>query len=237
MAARGHHQLLMGDGGVASIDPFWANVVSLLHFEDADGSGAITDVTGKTWVNGGSGLISYAQQKFGAGSLVTGGGATAHQTCTDAAFTIGTNQFTMEGWFRRLGNAAISMIYDQRASLTNGLYPALYHDASGNLHYFVNNADQIVGTGGNLPLSTWVHVAIARDASNNTRLFVNGTQTGSTYSDSNNYVFGRMRIGASSYNSTGTSSNCNGHHDEFRFTMACRYASNFTPPSAAFPNS
>lgn len=235
MAARGHHQLLMGDGGApAPIDPFWASVVALLHFDGTHGSGTIVDVTGKTWTNGGSGLLNTSNPKFGVSSMNAPGSGTGYAQCTDAALTIGTQQFTMEGWFYRSGSGAVSVMWDQRANLTNGLYPTLYHDASGNLHYFVNNTDQIVGTGGNCPLSTWVHIAIARDASNNTRLFVNGTQTGSTYADTNNYVFGRQRVGGGGYNS---SNHANGYHDDFRLTMACRYTSNFTPPSAAFPDS
>ena len=68
-------------------------------------------------------------------------------------------------------------------------------------------------------------------------MFLNGTQTGSTYTDSNVYVNASLRpyIGVSGYNGLGFFP---GYIDDLRVTKGvARYTATFTPPAAAFPNS
>ena len=61
-------------------------------------------------------------------------------------------------------------------------------------------------------------------------MFLDGTQVGSTYSDSTNYAdSGRMRIGASK-NAT---SRLEGYMSNVRVVNSALYTSNFTPPTAA----
>jgi len=62
---------------------------------------------------------------------------------------------------------------------------------------------------------------------------LNGTQTGSTYTDTKNYTVGNgwPTIGAS-YNAVDFYA---GYLDDIRFTKYARYTANFTAPTAAFP--
>jgi len=110
---------------------------------------------------------------------------------TNAAFTYGTGDFTMECWVYLTTTGTIQYIIDQRNSGTaNAVIPAIYVSASDVLTYFVSNAAQITGTTA-LVVGTWYHVAVSK-SSGNTKMFLNGIQEGSTYSDSNSYVASRV---------------------------------------------
>jgi len=67
-------------------------------------------------------------------------------------------------------------------------------------------------------------------------MYVNGTNEGSAYSDTSNYLSGALRpmIGA---NGSGNGSNAmNGFIQDLRITKGvARYTANFTAPTAAFP--
>jgi hypothetical protein len=84
-----------------------------------------------------------------------------------------------------------------------------------------------------LVINTWYHIAVSRSGTN-TRLFVNGTQEGSTYSDSTNYLTNttEMRIGQNF--DAGFPDNVNGYLDEIRVSNTARYTTTFTPATTAF---
>jgi hypothetical protein len=111
----------------------------------------------------------------------------------------GTNNFTIECWFYLTAlPAANQIIYDGRASGgTSTLAPALYVASTTNvLSYFTNNAVRITGTTA-LRVGQWNYVVVSR-VSGTTRMFLNGAQEGSNYTDANVYINGASRpiIGA-----------------------------------------
>ena len=66
-------------------------------------------------------------------------------------------------------------------------------------------------------------------------MFINGTQIGSTYTDTFDYVASPVRIGDG--NDGAGPYPYSGYIDDLRITKGyARYTSNFTPPTAAFPN-
>jgi hypothetical protein len=76
-------------------------------------------------------------------------------------------------------------------------------------------------------------VALSRSGTS-TRLFLNGVQQGSTYSDTRNYIQTPISIGIRFDQSTQAFT---GHIDELRISKGlARYTANFTAPSAAFTN-
>ena len=103
---------------------------------------------------------------------------------SDSNLTFGTGDFTIEFWILR-NNSDNAVFLDWRHTTggAQGVRITLYAD--GNLKFFNNGGNQISGSD---PLTTnsWHHVALARGSSS-TRLFVNGVQFGSTYSDSSDY--------------------------------------------------
>lgn len=103
---------------------------------------------------------------------------------TNNQLTLGTGDFTIEFWFWTPSTAS-QIYYDQRTTNTQ-LVPTIYVNSVGpSIRYFTNGADRI--TGSNIAVNTWYHVALVR-ISGNTRLYLNGVQTGSTYADTNNYI-------------------------------------------------
>tara|TARA_B100000035_G_scaffold315003_1_gene333426 strand:+ start:7241 stop:27043 length:19803 start_codon:yes stop_codon:yes gene_type:complete len=144
---------------------------------------------------------------------------------TSTEFGFGTNNFTLECWINPNSVAAGSKtILDLRSTATE-LAPYIYLDGA-NVKYFNNGSVVIAGTT-NLVAGTWYHIALCRDGSN-TRLFVNGTQDGTTYSDGSNYGSTKpIRIGG---NYAG-SSVFPGYIDELRVSTNSRYTANFTAPS------
>jgi hypothetical protein len=120
----------------------------------------------------------------GSGDYLTLGG--------QSAFVFGTGDFTIE-MFAYVTNTA-NTIFDLRPSTPSGAYITIYM-TGGVIYYYANGANQI--NGGTLPLNQWVHIVASR-VSSNTRLFINGVQVGSTYSDTTNYTTSGSRpiIGA-----------------------------------------
>ena len=86
--------------------------------------------------------------------------------------------------------------------------------------------------GGTISTNTWTHFAVTR-SSGNVRLFLSGTQVGSTTSYTASLPSNlALTVGD---NAAGTES-WNGYLDELRITKGyARYVANFTIPSGAYP--
>jgi hypothetical protein len=170
-------------------------------------------------------------KKYGTGSMYFDGtGDYLVLTGNVDNFVFGVGDFTIEFWLYLNANQT-SIVYDQRASGAQGLYPELYINTN-SIRFYTNSADRIVGA--TLNNQQWYHIALARSGTA-TKLFVNGTQSGSTYTDSNNYINGTNRpvIGASA--SSLGSDPFNGYIDDLRITKGvARYTTNFNAPTLTF---
>jgi len=181
----------------------------------------------------GNAQISTSVVKYGTGSMAfdgTGDWLTSNAPANLNAF--GTGNFTIEGWFYLNTTASQQVFLDFRAGPSD-VAGALYADGA-NIAWYVSGANRI--SGGSLSTSTWYHIALCRSGTS-TKLFLNGSQVGSTYTDTNNYICpsGRPYLGALS-DGTGTLY-LNGYMDDIRITKGyARYTATFTPPTAAFPN-
>ena len=107
-----------------------------------------------------------------------------------SAFAFGTGDFTIEGWFYSNTTSTGRIIVDFRPTSTNGAYPQLNVSSTNTLDYFTNSSTVI--TGGSVVANSWNHFALSR-VSGSSRLFLNGVQVGSTYTESTNYLVGTGR--------------------------------------------
>jgi hypothetical protein len=147
---------------------------------------------------------------------------------TDISDDVGgtITSFTIESWiYNTGGQSAVQVIFDFRTA-TPQAAPFLNIQAGGSLLYFVNGVSAI--SGGTIALNTWTHVAVARNGTS-TKLFVNGTQVGSTYTDITNYIQCPLVIGARFDGTLGF----NGYIDDVRISKGvARYTTTFPVPTA-----
>ena len=100
------------------------------------------------------------------------------------------------------------------------------------LHYAVGNSSQI--SGGTLAINTWYHVAVSRSAGT-TRLFLDGTELGSSYTDTNDYGSSKPVVVGSNYDTSSPTEAFAGNIDEIRIKKAQgSYSGNFTPTTGEF---
>ncbi len=173
--------------------------------------------------------ISTTQNKFGGSSIYMDGSGDYIDVTDNGALDFGTGDFTIEWWQYMPTLSANYNAVDLRGG-SNGAKILLYSNPTDKYFLYVNSATAI-DSGSVLQANAWQHIALSR-ASASTRLFVDGTQVGSTYSDSNNYAHDEMLI---FQNSLSSAYDGQGYVDEFRVSKGhARYSSNFTVPSSAF---
>jgi hypothetical protein len=219
--------------GTTTGDAYYPQVAALLHFDGTNGSTVITDNSKNnltvTATNGA--FISTVQSKFGGASVFLDGTNDYLVSQTTPMLTFGTNDLTVELWIYQ----TVSSVSAYKALVGDDVYSSV----GGWILYSYNNqlnlwkgGTEIISPSGTLTLNSWNHIVWTR-ASGNNRIFINGTQVGSTVSDSTNYVSSVIYIGASKTNTL----NFAGYIDELRITNGyARYTGNFTPSTTAFSN-
>ena len=184
--------------------------------------------SGKTLTANGDAQVSTAQKKFGSGSLLLDGTGDYVSLASSNDFGFTTGDFSVNFWVRldAIGSGAQNL-FDMRAGSASDPVPRIYTQ-SGNIYYDVGGTARITGSSA-LSATTWHHIALDRSGTN-TKLFVDGTQVGSTYTDSNDY--GNIKpliIGADYAGANAT----DGYIDDFRVVKgASIYSSNFSAPTS-----
>lgn len=210
-------------------------IVLLLHADAADATTTFLDSSPipKVATVNGNAQIDTAQFKFGGSSMLFDGTGDYLNYSGELDFAFGLGDFTIECFVRLNTTGVQMMIYDSRPAATTGQYPTLFVNASNKLIYHANAADRITGTT-SLTTGAWFHVAVARSGTN-TKLFLNGTQEGSTFSDGLTYINGASRptVGVSGNNVA--TNGWNGWIDEMRISKGFAwYTANFTPTAVEF---
>ena len=157
-----------------------------------------------------------------------GSGDYLYVSGTNQDFAYGTGDFTVEFWINTSNWNIVP--FDTRPSGTNGDYFTLYIDVDGALTWYEGGAIKIQGSDGVIVQNTWVHIAATRKGTS-AKLFVNGVQTGPTFTDNTDYVTTANRPFIGSQSRSGGSSAVNGYLSNFRVIKGTAlYTSNFKPP-------
>jgi hypothetical protein len=181
----------------------------------------------------GNAQISTAVVKYGTGSMYFDGTGDWLSSPLNNAFGYGTGDWTIEFWVYL--NSVGTQTIVSNLQVTSGVQPHIYYLSGTGIMFYTNSANRITGSA--LSTGVWYHIALSK-SSGNTKLFVNGTQSGSTYADTNNYGTSNPLVLAnyySNYPTFETGSSLNGYIDDLRITKYARYVANFTPPTEAFP--
>ena len=218
------------------VDPQFGSVSLLLH-GNADGSGNILDSSPspKTITKFGNAAStippSYPNGNSAFGNALSFDGNGDYLQSASADFGFGLQDFTIEIWFYintlQSPNNRLIFFSDNKSNIDlsgSGIN-------SGKIVYYDGTSYPTSGSA--LALGQWHHVAVTRSATNG-RIFINGQQLASFTSSFNYGTTSRqLFIGATN---SGVES-FNGYIDDLRITKGvARYTSNFTPPTAPFPD-
>ena len=225
-------------GSPTSNDPYFATVVNLTHFDDG---GSPSPSTFENAAAHGIGLSrrndvpSTTESVFG-GSAMRRVNDDACAFASHADWQFGTNDFTVEFWFRP-DAVDLKSIFDMRANVAGQIGLVIYIEATGQIKLWANLADRITSSTGIIVANTWAAIAVSR-VSGTTRMFVDGVQVGSDYTDANDY-----NQTAWIYLGSFSDVKRNAYYDELRVSNglygsgAGRYSGNYTVATAAFPDS
>jgi hypothetical protein len=227
-------------------DPFWPQTVLLLNGTGTNNANnnTFTDSSTNAFAITRNGNTTQGRFSPFTQDGWSFGGATGSsdylQIGNSSALQLGTSDFTIECWafFTTVGtaNGSENVLFDFRPTSTSGAYPSLGL-TNQTIVYETNSIAAI--TSSTVALHQWHHIALVRNASN-TRLYINGIQSGSTYSDSSNYSCGsNNRIGNLSFFSGGNRQ-FNGYISNFRIVKGTAVYSgtstttpNFTIPTTS----
>jgi hypothetical protein len=246
-------RLTLAKGQPVPNDPYlYTNTVLLLHGDGTNGSTNIVDsskVAGspKTVTAVGNAQISTAQSKFGGSSIAFDGNGDYLSVPASNQFSFETTNFTIECWFYIAANSSLNFNGDRFAQLLGGVIignlTGLELNIAGNStttglgFEFINTVagtQYKVSYTGSVSQSTWHHIAIVRNGTT-TSIYFNGTSVASgTLGNQTITQVNPMWIGG--LNVSNFNHYLNGYIDDFRITKAARYTSNFTPPTAPFPD-
>jgi hypothetical protein len=224
------------------------SVSLLLHGNGTNGSTTITDSspTPKTVTAVGNAQISTAQSKFGGASLLFDGNGD-YLTIPDSTNWNLPNDFTIEAWVYLTAYSASYAGSFGAAVISQYFFPATGPDAGWQLringtassyttiNVYTGRTDLNFAT--TVSLNAWTHVAVTRSGSS-IRAFVNGTQAGSTITNSDAFTeSGTRSLWIGGINDATYKFWLPGYIDDLRITKGvARYTANFTPPTAPFPD-
>ncbi len=250
MSVRDIIQAAAGVGGAAETDPNFKQTVLLLHGDGTNGAQNNTFLDSSTnnftiTRNGNTTQGTFSPFSLAAGewSNFFDGTGDSLQIANNAAFNLGTGDFTIEAWIYLTADAA------QNAGGIRGANIFTAIPTSGTVNgyaLYLNGSSTTTGTGlifantvssvdyaatytATITKNTWHHVAVARSGTT-TKLFFNGAEVASTtlgnqtVSNSTNAT----GVGASFY--TGYTNNFPGYLSNVRIVKGrAVYTSAFTP--------
>jgi hypothetical protein len=146
-----------------------------------------------------------------------------------------TGPFTIEAWIypTSVSPAANFTIICKGASSATGTWQFDISSTS-KLRFQYDSASAITSSG-SLTANVWTHVAVVREGtgSNQTKLYINGSNDGTGTVSSNFNTTSTVKIGQN----RDSNIEYTGFIDDLRITKGvARYTSAFTPPTAAFPD-
>ena len=226
---------LAGTWGVP--DPYFSNVVALLHFDGADCSTTFTDVKGHAFTAVGNAQIDTAYSKFGSAALLLDGSGDRVSGAASTDWGISTGDWTIEMWVNLdVASGVENGICCRRSGGTNGW--AIDVGTSGQVRFRANIggtwSDTWMSTpNGTIVAGTGAYCGFKR-AGNVFSTWVGGVQK-STFTNSgaiSNQSGEALVIGAAS--SSGENS-FDGWIDELRFTKGVARDLSVVP-TTPFPN-
>lgn len=214
----------------------------LANFDGADGATSFTEASANAAVATfvGNAQLDDAQSKFGGSSLRVDGTGDRVTFPGISAYNLTTQPFTIEFWvrFNSLGFDSLFSQQDNVSALQPFRFEA--NDGLDTLGFSFGNVPSgtttVNGTW-NRSTGVWYHVAACRDEDDDLRMFVDGTQVGSTQDLSSITVESAAHDLVVGYQTNASATwHTDGWFDEMRIVVGTGlYTGNFTPPTEPFP--
>lgn len=224
--------------GSRSSPTAWARTSLLCKFDGSDAATTSSDESsyGNVLTFAGAAQLDTAQFKFGSASALFSGGANVDRINipSNPALTLGTGDFTIEMFFRTTTVAAtFQFLYDQRTTTGGTVHPTIYINTS-TIIFASGGATRIQTAAAAVAVNTWYHFCLQR-VSGVTKMFLDGVQVGSSYTDAVSYLANQVTLGNAGHAPTSPAA-LNGWIDGVRVTKGeARYNhTGFTPPAQAF---
>lgn len=222
-------------------DLYGANVVSLLHFDGANGSTIFTDEakqggTSRIWTTVGA-TISTTQSKFGSSGAFTPTNRRIY-TPNSSDFNFGSGDYTIECFVYIVGapngawHTVVSNILDSPQQGVRFLISSARNLGIVSAYWAGGTQTTVIAPSAIIPLAQWTHIAWSGNSGTH-RAFINGVLDSQFTSTSNiidsTYVLNIGHLGFT------TNWYANMYIDELRITKGIgRYTANFTPPAVPF---
>ena len=221
---------VLGTGVIAAISGDWVYLTGRqLGFE------TITDRATKTITVNGDAKLSTAVKKYGTASLVLDGVGDYVSVPPQPDFNFESGNFTLECWVYptavpTAGQYAFVM-GQSKAGAGNSSCGLYLGSAAGTIYLYSFGTFGTIN-GAAVAQNAWSHIALTREG-NNFKLWINGTQAGSTL-----VYAGAMTSATTTDFTIGGNAGFNlyvtGYIDDVRVSKGvCRYTSTFTAPTTA----
>jgi hypothetical protein len=145
----------------------------------------------------------------------------------NAAFAFGTGDFTVEYWLYPVSFSNGPTIVDTRQNTTSTGGFSDYFGTTGSYNLFIGYTT-IYTSASNVSLNSWTHIAVSRSGTS-LRVFLNGSQSGSTITNSTNFGNQKCFIGIN----VNLTNAITGYLSNVRLVKGSAvYTANFTPSTA-----
>lgn len=216
------------------VDPYYANVSLLLHFDGTNGSTTFVDSSGtpKTITPFGAASISSAQSKFGGTSGVFNGSNAYLRLPYSSAFDISSGDWTIETWFNANSFSSSVSLISKDTFGSNYDWGINIASATSIRLYTQGTAASLIATVPTMSTGVWYNVTFTRYNGTN-GIYLNGILYASNTMSISNSSQSYITIGCGSWNNPNAF--FNGCIDEMRFTKGVgRNQYNFIPSEAPF---
>ena len=207
-----HHNL--GAGYVQTVNSDGAGGNSVAYFNDTEPTSTHFTVGYDGQVNeNGHEYIAYlwagADSDADTARSIYCNGSAGAVTTSDSSYAMGTGLFTVEMWIKPDDSSGSDRFFFGGRPSTSGSMAEygfdLYIQANTNYVYGRRNSDSSPTSMFNSPsyhnrvaLGAWNHIAVVRHGTGDLKLYVNGQQSGSTYTNHNDDRQSEIRIGQKS---------------------------------------
>ncbi len=209
----------------------------LLIQSGTDGSQTFTDSSSNSHTITANGGVRWLAPKIGAGAIALDGSGDYLSTASSSDFSFGSGDFTLEGWVK-LNSTGDQYFLSSHGSVaaSREFYFGLESSTLMFYYYYGSSSESSVSSSWTPSANTWYHVAVCRNGAD-LRLFVDGSQLGSTHDISTRYLHNNvydLLVGALTNTGGSITGSVDGYMDEVRISSTARYTTTFTPSTTEF---